>query len=158
MAISTGHDKLIQILCTAIQQRKLIKFYYESVSSKKKGWRLVEPYILGIKDNGAGNIFLAALPISERAKKLEQRVTGHYLLDKIDCNLLEILEDTFDEPKVARHRIVTTPTISVLCRFKYDDDIRSVDWLDLEREVNAVIIGFPEDKSKIIRWAKVTDK
>ena len=83
---------------------------------------MVEPYILGIKDKGAGNIFLAALPISERAKKLEQRVTGHYLIDKIDSNLLEILEDTFDEPKVARHRIVTTPTIRVLCRFMYDDD------------------------------------
>jgi hypothetical protein len=116
-------QRIFKILCDAITTRRLVKFYYESVSSGKKEWRIVEPYILGVKNNGAGNIFLAALPISERSKKMESRVTGHYLLEKLDVMKLEVLDETFGKPKIERERIVDTPTIQVLCRFIYDDEI-----------------------------------
>ena len=114
--------EITAILCDAIKERKLVRFYYESLSSGKKDWRTVEPYILGIKERGEGNAFLAALPITEKIKKIDKRITGHYLLDKIDVNKIEILAATFDKPHVDRSRIVNTPTIKVICRFIYDDE------------------------------------
>jgi hypothetical protein len=114
--------EVTEILCDAIKRRKLIRFYYESASSGTKDWRTVEPYIIGIKDRGAGNSFLAALPITEMLKPIEKRITGHYLINKIDVNTIEVLEDTYNKPHVERERIVNTPTINVICRFIYDDE------------------------------------
>jgi Fic family protein len=115
------NEDLKAILCNAIQQRQLVKFYYESDSSKKREWREVEPYILGIKHNG--NVFLAGLPVSELPKSIGKRITGHYLLKKINVNNFEILPHKYTKPNVERHRITDTPTIEVICRFKYPDEI-----------------------------------
>jgi hypothetical protein len=41
----------------------------------------------------------------------------------MDITKLEVLDKTFSQPKVERKRIIYTPTIEVLCRFKYDDEI-----------------------------------
>jgi len=87
---------------------------------RKKEWRIVQPYIIGI--NKKGNIFLAALPISELKKKIEDRITPHYLLKKIDISKIKLLPKKYDQPLVARKRIVDTPTIKVICRFIYDDE------------------------------------
>lgn len=116
--------EITELLCNAIQQRKIIRFYYESSSSGKKEWRTVQPYIVGVKERGAGNRFLAALAITELSKKIDKRITGHYLLDKIDINTIEVLEDTYDEPQVERRRITDTPTIEVICRFIYKNEKR----------------------------------
>lgn len=117
----TPHEeKLKKVLCEAIKNRQLIRFYYESESSGKKEWRTVEPYIIGIKHTG--NVFLAALAIEERIKPIEERITGHYLLKKISEDKLQILSELYSEPKVERQRIVSTPSIEVLCRFKYKDE------------------------------------
>ena len=115
-----SEEKIQKVLRKAILERKLIRFYYESESSGKKEWRVVEPYIVGIKETG--NKFLAALPITELSKPLDKRVTGHYLLKKMDLKKLELLDETFDEPHVRRKRIVDTPTIKVICRFIYSDE------------------------------------
>lgn len=115
-----SEEKVQKILCKSIQERKLLRFYYESESSGKKEWRIVQPYIVGIKESG--NKFLAALPITELSKPIDKRVTGHYLLKKINLKNLEVLDEVFDEPHVSRKRIVDTPTIQVVCRFKYDDE------------------------------------
>ena len=112
----------IKLLCEIIDQRKLISFYYESKTSNKKEWRTVEPYIVGIKDKGAGNIFLAALPIEQLSKKIKERTLGHYLIEKLDVSRFKILEETFDEPNVERHKITHTPEIKVICRFIYADE------------------------------------
>lgn len=114
--------EITEILCDAITKRSRIKFYYESSSSGKKEWRTVEPYIVAIKDRGAGNAFLAALPVTEIKKKIDKRITGHYLLDRIGIDTIEFLDETYDKPHVERSRIVNTPTIKVICRYKYDDE------------------------------------
>ena len=75
-------EKVEELLCKAIEERRLLKFYYESEKSKKKEWRIAQPYNVGIKENG--NVFLAALPISELRKKIQDCVTGHYWLKKMD--------------------------------------------------------------------------
>jgi hypothetical protein len=113
-------EEMKEILCKAIKERRLIQFYYESEKSKKKEWRMVQPYIVGIKENG--NVFLAALPVSELQKRIEDRITPHYLLKKININKLELLPEKYDKPEVARKRIVDTPTIKVICRFFYEDE------------------------------------
>ena len=69
---------ITSILCDAIAKRKLKKFYYESESGGKE-WRTVQPYIVAIKDKGAGNTFLAGLPVAELSKSIEKRKLRHYL-------------------------------------------------------------------------------
>ena len=70
--------------------KKLVRFYHKSSSGSKKAWRNVEPCIVGIKDKGKDNIFLAGLPIYELSKNLKDCVTGHYLLNKIDIKKVEV--------------------------------------------------------------------
>jgi Fic family protein len=120
------------ILCDAIRERRLVKFYYESDSSGKKEWRTVEPYIIGIKHTG--NVFLAGLPVIEKSKPIEKRVTGHYSLKKINLNNLEILSEKYTEPKVERKRITDTPTIKVICRFIYDDENTQKNYITMARK------------------------
>ena len=111
---------LIKKLCDLIKQRRLISFYYESKSSGKKEWRTIEPYI--IAENLKGNLILVGLPIEQRTNAIKKSITPHYLIDKINIGKLEMLSETFEEPKVERHRIETTPTIKIICRFKYEDE------------------------------------
>ena len=120
--MNTQRENIIDVLCNAIDKRRLIKFYYESNSSKKKEWRIIEPYIVGVKDKGAGNVFVTGLPKAELSKNIADRITGHYLIDKLDITKLEVLNETFEIPKVERIRITDTPTIRVICRFRYEDE------------------------------------
>jgi hypothetical protein len=113
-------EELKDILCKAIKEQGLVKFYYESDKSKRKEWRIVEPYILGIKENG--NIFLAALPTEELGKNIKNRSLGHFLLNKIDLTRFERLKKKYTTPNVERRWIITTPHIKVICRFVYDDE------------------------------------
>lgn len=46
-------------------------------------------------------------------KKIDGRITGHYLLKKRDLEKLEVLLERFDEPHVACKRITDTPTIKL---------------------------------------------
>ncbi|MEO6730725.1 MAG: WYL domain-containing protein [Ferruginibacter sp.] len=117
---SKKEKEISGVLCDAINKRKLIRFYYQSVTSGKKGWRTVEPYIIGVKENG--NVFLAALPITELSKKIEDRSLGHYLINRFDISTIEVLEPTYQEPRVERFKIDDTHTIEVLCRYYYKDE------------------------------------
>jgi len=112
--------EIIEIVCNAISDRKCLEVYYESKSGKKP--RTVEPYIVGIKDGGKGNIFFAALPLEELSKNMDDRKLGHYLLKDIDIRRIKVLSETFIEPGVPRKKIVDTPTIKVICRFIYPDE------------------------------------
>jgi hypothetical protein len=68
--MTVHEEKLKRILCEAIENRQSIRFYYESKSSGKKGWRIVEPYIIGTKRTG--NVFLAGMPVEERIKSIDE--------------------------------------------------------------------------------------
>lgn len=112
--------EIIDVLCRAVSGRFLIELYYESKSGKKV--RMIQPYIVGIKDLGKGNIYLAALPVEELSKNIKDRELRHYLLKDIDIKELKVLSETFNEPGVSREKIVYTPTIKVICRFIYEDE------------------------------------
>jgi len=115
-------EDIIDVICKAIKQGRFVKFYYESDSSQKKEWRTVIPYIVGIKDRGNGNLFLAALPIAELSKPLITRQPGHYLIKKIDINRFEVLQEIFENSSVPKNLVLDTPTIQVICRFKCADE------------------------------------
>ena len=44
---------ILGILCTAIKEKKLIKFWYQDASDKnnKPQWRTVEPHLIGLRKN-----------------------------------------------------------------------------------------------------------
>ena len=74
----TSQSKLEKIICRAIKEHKLLRFYYESGSGKY--WRKVEPYILAAKDQVTGNIFFTgyAYPSAERETKNTNDNQGQY--------------------------------------------------------------------------------
>lgn len=114
------YEELVKILCNAIKQRRWLHFYYESETTEKKEWREVIPYLIGI--NKKGNLELAGLPSTELSKKIQDRISGHYLLKIIDEKQFKVLSKTLKDPGVPRKRVVDTPTVQVICRFIYPDE------------------------------------
>lgn len=115
--MNDSETKLQQIICNAIKQRKVLRFYYESGSGNY--WRKVDPYILAIKDNGKGNVFFTGYvyPLKERKSKADNDDQGHYLLKKIDLNKFEVLDETFNDLKLPYDRIFgELPSIKIICR------------------------------------------
>lgn len=97
----TKHEAdVLALVIAAIQQRKLVEFYYESKSGK--GWRKVEPYLIAIKDKGKGNIFFTGYvhPTGEIKRKDDNDNQGQYLLNKIDLAQFSILDEEFDTMKL----------------------------------------------------------
>ena len=119
--ISEDLGTLVDIVCKAIKQRRLLSFPYKSINGNE-GQREIRPYLLGV--NKIGNIELVGVPSEEvETKTLNDRKSGHYLLKRIDPSYLKILDKTFDDPGVSRSRVVDTPTMKeIICRFRYDDE------------------------------------
>jgi hypothetical protein len=113
--------KLVEIICQAIKEHKMLWFNYESDSGRY--WRKVEPYILAIKDKGKGNIFFTgyAYPSNESKKKNKNDNQGQYLLKKIDMNQFEVLDETFHALKLEHKKIYgELPTIKIICRVVFE--------------------------------------
>jgi hypothetical protein len=108
----------------AIKNRRLIRFYYESISSKKKGFRIIEPYIIGIYKEGNKNTYLSGLPYEDFKKGIRRTEQGQYIIGKINHKQLEILPDKFEEPGVERTQLVSTPNVEIICRFIYPNEDR----------------------------------
>lgn len=106
----------IKKLCEAIKKKHLVKFYYESTTNKHKDWRIVEPYIVGIKDNGKGNVFLAGWfnPTPAQIKNKQEPDMRHYLINSIDK--IKILPQKFNKLNVSKEIIIQTPSIEVICK------------------------------------------
>lgn len=47
--ISTSESQLMELLCHAINEKNLIKFWYVDKISKYSDWRIIEPYLIGRK-------------------------------------------------------------------------------------------------------------
>ena len=116
---SLQKEKLIKEICKAIKQKQVIQFYYKDTTKAKEGIRIVEPYILGIKNKGKGNLYLAALPLTGefKIKGPVKKQLGHYLLSEI--KQLEILHQKFTSIKVNDDVVYKTPTIEVICRVSF---------------------------------------
>ncbi len=116
----TQHEtKLRQILCKAIRNHNTLRFYYESSSGKY--WRKVDPYILAIKDKGAGNTFFTGYvhPSSKNENKNDNQ--GQYLLNKIDTNRFKVLDKKFNKLKLDYDKIFgELPTIKMISRVAFN--------------------------------------
>ena len=109
--------KLRKLICQCIKEHKVLWLSYKSKSGEH--WRKVDPYILAIKDNGEGNTFFTGYvyPSKEAKRENNNDNQGHYLLNKIDINQLEVFDETFDELKLDYAKIFgALPTIKILCR------------------------------------------
>ena len=52
------------------------------VNQAVKGRRTIEPYTAAL--NVKGNLILVGLPLEERSKYIDNRITPNYLIEKID--------------------------------------------------------------------------
>lgn len=97
MHIVTLYEKHVQeILCKAINAKRLVRFYYTDKDKDYEDWRIVEPHLIG-ELKTTGNIILSAwyLPNMEQRMRGETENWGNYILGNIDLKRLEILADSF---------------------------------------------------------------
>lgn len=86
------------MLCKAIQQKKLVKFFYSDKYSDFADWRIVEPYLIG-EHKTTGNTTLVAwfLATETQVASGHSEIWGNYLIDRIQN--LEILDKTFQKTR-----------------------------------------------------------
>jgi uncharacterized protein YecE (DUF72 family) len=103
--ISKREADVLALVITAIKQRKLVEFYYESDSGS--GWRKVEPYLIAIKNKGRSNVFFTGYvhPSQDIKRRKSNDDQGQYLLNKIDIKQFRILDEEFDTVKVKEENI-----------------------------------------------------
>jgi len=126
---------VIELLCFAIEKRRVVKFTYYSKSSGE-AIREIRPYM--VIPNKGGNIELVGIPLEELNKPIDFREAGHYLLtqllERIEVGQFEISQETFDDPGAPRN-IVDDTQSKVVCRFIYDDENKrevKKQWLKIE--------------------------
>ncbi len=80
-------EKLIDIICDAILDKKLLKFRYRFTD-----YRIVEPYFLGVDYNGKTK--LSAYQIEGYSESSTPQGWKTFIVDKIDC--IEIVNRHFE--------------------------------------------------------------
>jgi hypothetical protein len=78
--IELSLKELIAILRKSIEHKRLVEFYYKSISGKRE-WRTIRPYILIPRGT---NIEFVGLPLEELTKPLHMRQPGHYTITKLN--------------------------------------------------------------------------
>lgn len=89
---------ILNTLCTAISEKKLVKFYYDDKYSDFTDWRTVEPHLVG-DHKSTGNTTLVAwfLPTQQQSSNGHPKEWGNYLIDRIQS--LQIIETTFQKTR-----------------------------------------------------------
>ena len=89
-------EDILNTLCTAISEKKQVKFYYDDKYSDFTDWRLVEPHLVG-DHKSTGNTTLVAwfLPTPQQFAKGHSEEWGNYLLDRIEN--IQIVNKTFQK-------------------------------------------------------------
>ncbi len=116
--ITQQETDVLALVISAIKQRKLVEFYYES-DNGTIGWRKVEPYLVAVKNKGRGNIFFTGYvhPGEEIKRRKNNDDQGQYLLNKIDIKRFKISEEVFDSIKVKEEKIFgALPSVRVVYR------------------------------------------
>jgi hypothetical protein len=68
--------QILDKVCKAIKQKKLIKFFYESKKTKRKDWRTIEPYLVGMyKSNKSFFVSGWFLPSKEQIIERQEKNT-----------------------------------------------------------------------------------
>jgi uncharacterized protein YecE (DUF72 family) len=117
----TEHEaNVLSIVVQAIKEKKKIKFWYESTAGSYE--RIVEPYLIAIKDKGQGNIFFTGYQYPDTNSKRKQNSNnnqGQYLLKEIDLKKFIILDEEFEKihNDIAKEKIFgILPTIRIIYR------------------------------------------
>lgn len=89
---------ILNTLCKAISEKKLVKFYYDDKYSDFTDWRTVEPHLVG-DHKSTGNTTLVAwfLPTQQQSSSGHPEEWGNYLIDRIKN--LQILDKTFQRTR-----------------------------------------------------------
>ena len=95
---TSKQQEIKSILCKAIQQKKLVKFFYDDKYSDISDWRVVEPHLVG-DHKSTGNTTLVAwfLPTTSQSASGHSEEWGNYLIDRI--RNLEIFDKTFQKTR-----------------------------------------------------------
>jgi hypothetical protein len=111
---------VVRKLCKAIQEKRLVQFYYESKTSDKKEWRTVEPYLIGLRKKD-GHIILSGwfIPTKEQLSENQREDQKQYLIERIHKDEIRVLPKTFTRLKVDSRKIYQTPTLEILCRVEF---------------------------------------
>ena len=96
--MTTTEKKIIDLLCPAIKEKKLIKFWYADKTEDKIGWRTIEPHQIGkLKKEKSKDesIILTGwfLPTDEQIWKGWDENWKNYILERI--SKIEILDETY---------------------------------------------------------------
>ena len=85
---------IVNTLCAAITERKLVKFYYDDKYSEYSDWRVVEPHLIG-DHKSTGNKTLVGwfIPTQQQKTNGHTEKWGSYLVNRIQK--LQILDKTF---------------------------------------------------------------
>ena len=86
---------IISIICKAIQQKKLLKFYYDDKYSDFTDFRVVEPHLIG-DHKSTGNTTLVAwfLATNQQSANGHPEEWGNYLIERIQK--IKILDKSFN--------------------------------------------------------------
>ena len=89
---------IINTLCTAINEKKLVRFYYDDKYSDFTDWRIVEPHLVG-DHKSTGNTTLVAwfLSTQQQSESGHPEEWGNYLIDRIQS--LQMLDKTFQRTR-----------------------------------------------------------
>ena len=120
--VSQSIYDIIQLLCKAIKERRLVRFPYES--ERRNALREIRPYML-IHRERKGNFeleeVLELVGLTTEQMESTQRQPGHYFLYKLDIKQIKVSNEIFHNPGVPREIVVHTKS-PVVCRFMYDDE------------------------------------
>lgn len=125
--IPKEYKTIIELAQSAIEDKHLLKFFYESKPTNKnkdgnKDYRTIRPYMLIPRNE---NLELVGVPVTELSKPVKDRQAGHYtiaqLKERFESEQFQTLPETFDDPGVERRIVVLTQT-SPLFRFIYNDE------------------------------------
>lgn len=95
---TSKQQEIQNILCKAIQQKKLVRFFYDDKYSDFSDWRVVEPHLVG-DHKSTGNTTLVAWFLATTTQVAHGRSEewGNYLIDRIQN--LEILDKTVQKTR-----------------------------------------------------------
>ena len=95
---ASKQQEIKTMLCKAIQQKKLVKFFYDDKYSDFSDWIVVDPHLVG-DHKSTGNTTLVAwfLPTTSQTASGHSEEWGNYLIDRIQN--LELLDKTFQKTR-----------------------------------------------------------
>jgi hypothetical protein len=123
MHFSKEQEQTINVLCKAVREKKLIKFFYKSKKTQKKEWRTIEPYLVGMYRSNQG-FFVSGwfLPSKQQLAEGHEPEHKNYSFTNIGKSSLKTLSKAFKAIKVSREKIDETKTIEIICKVSFEDE------------------------------------